>query len=250
MAIRAASHAVEVPAHTILTSYRVLRDGPVPRAELWFGDMVHIMEPAVTVQAAFDEDEDGVQETLHIPALAGRADLAGRLLAFGNSEHVGRVVAAVDEDIEGQPVAVLTITPSADLDPLLDLTDAEVHVVERMPVGTPQYRQATNGNAWLLMLDGAVPEHMAKMQEMLGAAHVEAVMLVLGLLAQQTPTKALSEVTLGDVAGAVMALAAEGTNIDGILARQGEALEAARQAGEVPWLGVAGGVAPAASGGS
>lgn len=228
----------EVPKFVLLTEYTVFRSGAAPGVRVVFEEMVYILDSPVTVTQAQDLDADGKAETLTIPEWGGRTDLLGKILALPDSTRIG-VITAVDqvqvtEDVWEGAELVAPATYEAQVRVAMeiptDLSDAQVALVKTMAgVSTPQYRRAVGGRRWELALDGFNPAALGKMVNMLGAVHVEAVLSVLQVLG-------ISTVTPAQVVGAVQTLAANGTNIDGMLAKQGEKLEQDRQAGLMPWL--------------
>jgi hypothetical protein len=113
------------------------------------------------------------------------------------------------------------------MNPVVRVRYAEC-VVEAEPniLGMVQHRPVRGGRRWELVLSSDDDVQRGRIEQMMGAAMFAAVKA--GLEALEV------EKTDQEIMGAVMALQAEGVNIDSILASQAESLELDRRAGGIP----------------
>jgi hypothetical protein len=221
----------EIPAFALVSQYSVGRINQYPSVRVTFDEVMYLFETDAYVTLALDNDEDGRFETLRVEDWADRLNLVGRTICLPNSRVVGRVLAATR--IAPEPDSDGGETPPPYMELVLDLdeefhgdpTDEQVCIVATMPVGTPAYRRARSGSRWELFLDGADPVAMGRMSAMLGRVYFKAVKAALVALRKQ------NEVTDLELQQAIGMLAAQGINIDGLLAQEGEQLEMDRRNG-------------------
>lgn len=231
----------ETPKFTVLSQYSVERTGQYPVARATFEECVYMMDGPATVTLAEDLDGDGHKETLTVPGLGEVPSMATRVLCTQDSTVVGTISNAVitvvtPAVVDGTGIVITPAVHSAKLTlgtpPSTDLTGVKVGVVKRMPVGTPAYRRARAGKTWQIVMDGANPQSMQQMATMLGKIYFNAVKAALTALGVSK--------TDAEISAALQMLASQGTNIDGIFAAVGEALEITRRSGGVPFLTVFG----------
>jgi hypothetical protein len=220
---RAVSNIKETPKFTLLTEYAVQRLGAFPSVKLTFEECVYILEPPVEVTATGDEDEDGLVDTLTVPAWVGREDLLGRTIALADSTTVG-VIAEVEQ------------TEDALIVNLVDGFDGELGTEVSLVVPTPgfnspAYRRSDGGRVRVVCMPGNTMEALTKLMTILARVHVAAVRSVL---------IALEDTTITDmqILGALQALSAQGITLDGILAAEGELLD--EEAAELPYVVIMG----------
>jgi hypothetical protein len=242
----------EQPKFIVVSRYAVNRIGLYPEVQLSFTECVYMLDTTVTVASAQDADADGKYEVFVLPGLSLATDNpVGRMLAKADSSPLGKITAATDVEItpagtdgNGNPVPAVTgvqVTIAADTAPSTNPAATEVALAKRMPVGTPAYRPADGGKTWDFVLAGANPLAMSRLTSILGTAHVASTLAALqALAAAGNGSVTVASVTSTQVASAVGALGAAGTNIDGILAEQGEQLLEDWAAGNAEWVQVFG----------
>lgn len=234
------------PKFALVSSYTVNRIGKYPMVNVAYMECNYLLGSTLVISASEDLDADGLAEVLTVQDL-GTASLVGHVLADKSSNDVAVITAFERVEVtpettttDGAGVTVTTpATYAAKLTLSVGLSAAQLAVpmavVEKMPVGTNAYANAPDGAQWNISLYGSNPLAMQEMGNLLGGAYfaaAKAIIAQLGLTA-----------TDAQILGAIQALAAQGTNLDGFLAQQGEALEAKRQAGTLPFASIMG-VAP------
>lgn len=211
---------IEQPKFSLVSQYTVTRYGKYPVVRVGYIECVHLLGPDVPIVAA-SANEEGEYTTITVDGYTDDPSVVGRTLAWPDSTVIGTVTDTTTTP-EG---TVLTLSVPLPVSPV----GQSVALVEMMPVGTLAYRPSRNGKQWELAVDGSDPLAMQRMGQMLGTVYVKAGMLLLQQLGVTT-------VTVAQVQAAVQALAATGTNIDGLLAQEGEKLEQDRRQGLVPFI--------------
>lgn len=237
----------ETPQYTVVSSYEVHRLGQFPAVRVAYEECVFLTDDGV-VEAVADDSGDGALDTIIVPALGGRTDLVGRDVVTEAGALVGKVLSvqqieATPAGTDGAGIPVLaTYKARITLNSVVSATlvGAKVGVVKKMPVGTTAYRRAKGGKRWETLLTGQNPSSMEYIKNMLGTAYFTAVRLALVELGLSAGVSDAQLVT------ALNALAAKGTNIDGILAQQAEKMERDRVAGTVAGAQVYGEAPPQA----
>jgi hypothetical protein len=212
----------EAPVFALVSQYTVGRINQYPSVRVTFDEVVYLPEMTVIVDEALDANADNLFEKLRIAAWADQEELVGRELCLKNSTYLGKIVTA--EKVtppEDDPYLEITLDNGF----ALDLSGEEIVLIAKMPVGTNAYRRARAGLRWELYLDGSNPMAMTRMTTMLGRVYFKA--LKAGLM-----QLGINSVSDAQILMAVQALAAQGINIDGLLAQEGEQLELDRAAGE------------------
>jgi hypothetical protein len=218
----------ENPAFTLVSQYTVARLNKFPSVRVTFDEACYLVDLDGEVTEALDLDSDGRAETLRIPTWADVWVEVGRTLAL-NNKVIGTVAHAVtvtpEDSSEEEPGdSFMEITLNLAEGPEV-VEGQTISLVSVTTVGTLAYRRAKGGMRWELFLDGTDSLAMTRMQVMLGRAYARsarAVLMALGLSEQVTDLQ---------IEAAVQALGAQGINLDGILASEGERLELDRQAG-------------------
>lgn len=242
MAMNAAPARV-LPKFSLVSEYSVRRVGKFPSVSVRYVECNYLLTAPLTISAQIDADVDGAYEEITVQDVAslGISNPVGHLVSDLDSNALATIVAteqivAVPAVMDGPNVLTpaqyatkLTLSPG--------LTEEQmtkpVAIVDRMPVGTNAYQPVTNGRNWETTLFGANQLAMQEMGNLLGGAYFQAAKAILTKLG-------LTDITDAQILGAVQALGAEGTNLDGFLAQQGEALELKRQNGQLPFASVMG----------
>lgn len=232
-----------LPKFALVSSYTVNRIGKVPNVTVAYQECGYLLGDTLVISASEDVDADGLAEVLTVQDL-GTTSLVGRLVADKASNDVATITAyervvVTPETTTTDANGVTTTTPATYASKLTlsaGLTAAALAVpmavVEKMPVGTTAYQPLPDGSGWTISLYGGNPQAMQEMGNLLGGAYFQSAKAVIAKLGLT--------VADADLMSAIQALAAEGTNIDGFLAQQGEAIEQKRQAGNLPYAGVMG----------
>ena len=231
-----------LPKFSLVSSYSVQRIGKYPSVTVRFQECNYLLTNALVVTAPTDTNADGLYEQITVQDVTtlGITNPVGHMLSDLNSNMIATVTASEQVEVipAGQDGAGVP-TP-AQYRTLLTLStgvsDAQIAgslaLVQRMPVGTTAYAPVNGAGQWEINLFGANAQAMQEMGNLLGGAYfasAKAVLAKLGLT-----------VTDADLMTAIQALAAEGSNLDGFLAQQGEALESKRRAGQLPFAMVSG----------
>lgn len=235
MAMTTLAH-VAPPKFLLVSEYTVRRVGLYPSAVVVYQECNFLLQPPLVLLSESPADATGHVMSFVVQDLGPTPNIAGHLLATLDSAGLDTIAATepvvVTPATATAPAVMGTkITMTNGLDPLA-LTQP-VAVVSKMPVGTNAYTPAPGGRRYEVTLSGANPSGMAELSHMLGTVYFSATKAALGQLGITTVTDA-------QIAGALQQLAAQGVSIDGFLAQQGEALEAKRQAGNLPYAMVMG----------
>jgi hypothetical protein len=224
----AATQMRDVPKFALVSDYTVFRVGKYPSVRVSFVECGYLFKFTALVQTQTTTVNGVIEVTL--PDQGDQA-IIGYLIADAAHNAIGTVesVARV-ETTPGTFVTTLTLLPSSS--PVPDMTGTLIGIVDKMPVGTTAYEVSKFGRSWSITLNGENPQAMAQMIQLIGGAYFAAAKYLLGALGVSK--------TDAEILQAVQALGARGTNIDGLLAQQGEVLEQKRFAGLLPFAQVMG----------
>lgn len=221
----------------VLSAYLV--DRLAPYAQVFFAECNYVMDGPYTVGTVTGT---GASTAITVDALADDETLVGRRLALADSTDVGSVATSVKTQLtaavtdgNGNVTAPATYTrtitlSTAPTQPLAGGTSVGIATLNA--IGQTAYRAVPGGRQWNLRVDTTNPSALARLETMMGSIMgnaAGAVMQALGV--SQTPQA---------IATAVQTLAAQSVNVDSLFADQGEALDADRLAGTVPWVVVSG----------
>lgn len=200
------------PEATLVTSYRVDREGVYPHVILAFSEVSRLLGYETSDITGIDENEDGIFEALLIPDWHAREELIGSPVYDETGSAVGNVSA-----VEGDVITLDT--------PLVEVP-VSLGAQLRTITGSLAWGSVASGRSWELRLptnSNAVAEFLGAK---LGAALFSAVKAVMAV----TPV-AVSD---AEILAAVQTLAAQGWNIDSFIAMQAEEIEKERRAGLAP----------------
>lgn len=229
----AAAQTRPIPKFTLVSKYEVERIRKYPVVRVTFTECNYLFSRTLVVESI-----DPVTGALTVPYVGdlAEAEVVGHILSDLHSNDLAAITAVTHVEVEpatetsaGLSVSVLTLDVA---NPAITVGDT-VAIVDKMPVGTTAYEPARGGNSWTITLYGDNEAAMAKIREMVGTIYFTSGKLLLAELG-------ITTVTDTDLFLAVQALGAEGTNVDGLYAQQGEALESLRQADNLTYAMVMG----------
>ena len=198
----------EVPQHTTVGAYTVQRLGVAPSFSVTMVETVDDLWSA-TVTEMVPCGTPGEYAGVRVP-MSDFSGLVGQPVLLADSTEVG-VVASVAM----APSQLLFSTPVT-----TDYTGQTLHVQRLNAFGIPAHRAARQGVNRTLSLSSANADQFTRMQQLMGAAHVNAVLVVLAALGiSKTPAEVQA------------AVASASDNLESILATQFEQLELERRAG-------------------
>jgi len=206
----------------VCSEYRVQRINEFPVATAAFDECVFVVEPTAYTVTEVEPLADTV--AVRLPGIEALSNVVGRLVHRPDQSESWPIL-AIDADVIQLPPEAAVVVSDV------------LHVGLMMPVGTPVYRRIRGGKHWELTLHGQDPQAMVMLGTVLTAAYVKAGLALLQALG-------VADVTPAQVQAAVLALAAQGVNLDGFIGHEAEHLEVQRLAGQLPWLTIYGDMPP------
>jgi hypothetical protein len=212
----------ETPQATTVAGFTLVRVGAVPALSVRYvesvqdviEDVIQVMVPELDIEGAPTGSFSGCVS----PRVAQSSGLLNQELFVA-----GQAVATVEALSPGNGT-VHFAQPSA-----ADLTGETVRGVCKNVFGTTGLRPSAFGRAWELSLTADKPLQRQRMMQLMGSAHVKAVLAVMQVLGVSK--------TVDEVVAAVMACP---DNLESLLATEFEALELGRRDRSFTDLGVAG----------
>jgi hypothetical protein len=229
----------EIAKFLLVSEYRVRRIGKYPSVTIRLTECSYLTGDTLVV-SAHTTNQSGAVTSITVQDL-GPGSQVGHLIVDDQSNALTTIsgqertllTPAVESTELGVPSVPATYSTTLTFaTPLASAAlDLPMAIVEKMPVGTNAYRPTVGGKSWEIYLDGQDPQAMGQMAQLLGGVYFASAK---ALFAKLGVSK-----TDGQILGAIQALGAEGTNIDGFLAQQGELVEGKRQAGQLGFAMVA-----------
>lgn len=232
-----------LPKFVLVSEYTVRRMGKFPSVTVRYTECSFLKSAPLAALAVEDLDQDGLFETITIADATslGMGSLVGHIVSDLDDNALTTITAteqvvATPEERDENNVVTRAATYTTKITLAAGLTQAKIDagfaVVDRMPVGTTAYMPTPGGRTWEITLYGNNALAMTEMGNLLGGAYFMASKALIAKLGVAS--------TDAEILAAIQALAAEGTNIDGMLGQQGEALEGKRQANQLPFAQIMG----------
>jgi hypothetical protein len=233
----------------------VYRIGEYPLIRIKYDECVYVTDTFDVLNVS-SSDSGSTYDIFEIPDLSNHSDITNYIVVDSTGSVIGNVTSLnttklTDEvlvtDEAGVTSSYTPATYTAHLEVsgsiTTDLTGESIGIVKKNPVGTDSYRRSIGGMSWILELNGSKSESMSRISTMLGTVYFSALKSGIAELIENVGDVSLSEITDSNILTAVTQLAQKETNIDGILAKQGENLELDRRSGNATYV-LIDGIAP------
>jgi hypothetical protein len=215
---------IALPRRRIVAEYTFERLGLDVGFRCRYAESVPVRDPGVYPITAATL-ADGVYAQVVVPAWEG-SDPVGRVGEILGVADFGRVVAWDDA----------TTTATLEVAPSTDPTGARVRLYMPSPFGGVMGERAQLGREWSVWLPASEPAVLAYLFGKLGGAHGQIIAQTLPYIVG-TPSEA-------SIGAAIVAMAADGVNMETILSRVVRTIDADREAGQLPAGAVVDGAAP------
>lgn len=223
----------KAPQGTTVAFYQPTRLGKYTKVEIGYAETVRVLEGPYRVIQADDPDGDGSRQVLTLEFFtASTAPLSERVKKL--ESFVGGEVQRHDRSVIGLVTAVNTVEGTVSLTPgpgnTEDFTGKYIWIGPLNTSGLAPQEVGDDGREWTIVLDTENPVHANLVNQLLGAAYIDAVLAVIADCAENGVT---GIPTPADVQASVIRLGAKGVHLDAHIAFRAETVEKLRRAGDI-----------------